>query len=189
MGSWTRNLFDYKYRKYKQVRSLTHRILHSLPRAQHRLRSIRPYVRVYYSPDVESPSMFSIRKGHEIQKWKGSYLMLIWTEINDMILKRISIVLSIVSLCITFILNYLILKENISFSILGQYGDYSFVMQKLGAEKIIPLFIGCVSLIFGLLTIKKADKYVYFPIGLSIFAILLSMIPIWKLLFDWMKYY
>lgn len=115
--------------------------------------------------------------------------MLIWTEINDMILKRISIVLSIVSLCITLILNYLILKGNLSSSILGQYGDFSVVMRNLGTGKMIPLCIGCVSLIFGLLTIKKADKYVNFSIGLSIFAIIFSVIPIWKLLFYWMKYY
>lgn len=106
-----------------------------------------------------------------------------------MILSRISVILSFISLCIILVLNYIILNKNLSYSILGQYGDYSNLIFHFGNEKFIPLFIAFISLLLGLLNIKKAKKRIYFPIGLSIFTIILSMIPIWKLLFSWLKHY
>jgi len=104
-------------------------------------------------------------------------------------MNNISINLSVISMCVTLVLNYIVLQKNISFSYLGQYGDYSNSILNLGNEIFIPLFIAIISLVLGMLKYKKRKVRINITLGLALFAIILSLIPIWKVFFLWLKYY
>lgn len=104
-------------------------------------------------------------------------------------LKTISVIFSFFALITSIVLNFRILRENISVSYLGQYGDYSSILIDYDFEMSIPLSFGLTGFVLGLLSIKHKETKSTLSILLSILVIFFSILPTWKLFFESLKLY
>ncbi len=103
--------------------------------------------------------------------------------------KTISLILSSIALVIAFTMNIVLLEKNIRVSYLGQYGNYSKMLHEYDYEIIIPVLVGLTALLFGLLSKRRQERKGTFCFQFSFIAIVLSVIPTWKLFFEFMRLY
>lgn len=103
--------------------------------------------------------------------------------------KTISIILSSIALVVAFALNIVLLEHNITISYLGQYGDYIQMLHEYDYEIFIPVLIGFIALLFGVLSKNRNERKNKFSFQFAFIAIVLCAIPTWKLFFEFIKLY